>query len=394
MYIPAFDEVHVAGLRALVRAAAEDRPGVYRMIGADGSVIYVGKSKKVRTRLLSYFRGAYPADKSARIVRDAATIEWDYVPSEFGALLHELRLIKKLKPHYNVKLKHDDRHWVFVRLTRGAAPKLQVVRDGGRDEPGVWYGPYQGFDRVSDAVRELSDALGLRDCANDVKMRFADQQELFADELVQITPRTPRCIRHEIKKCLGPCVAACTHDDYAEKVALARAFLDGVDDAPLVAMRARMEASAEALDFERAALLRDKLRRLEGLRDQFDRLRYAVDALSFVYTVPGHDGEDRLYLVRRGRVRGELAVPRRTRDHVRVRERIAAVFDAPEPRGAAVPAHEVDELLLLSSWFRRFPEELERTTPAAAWPPSPMELGTPESVTSASGTAEPIAAVA
>jgi excinuclease ABC subunit C len=366
MFTPTFDEVHVAGLRALVRAAAEDRPGVYRMIGSDGDVIYVGKAKKLRTRLLSYFRGSYPTDKSARIVREAATIEWDHVPSEFGALLHELRLIKRLRPRFNVLLKHDAQHWVFIKLTRGPAPKLQVVRGGGRDEPGIWYGPYQGYDRVVDAVRELSDALGLRDCANDVKMRFADQRELFPDALVQIAPRAPRCIRHEIKKCLGPCVAGCTHDDYRERVTLARAFLDGVDDGPMDALRARMDACAEALDFERAALLRDKLRRLERLRDQFDRMRYAVDNLTFAYTVPGHGGEDRVYLVRRGRVRGELTLPRRGRDHAGLREQIADVFDAPERGGAAVPAHEVDELLLLSSWFRRFPDELARTQPPEA----------------------------
>src|SRR5438477_251550 len=126
MFAPTFDEVHVAGLRALVRVGAAERPGVYRMIGADGDVIYVGKSKRVRSRLLSYFRDSYPADKGARILREAALIEWDYVPSEFGALLHELRLIKRLRPRFNVALKHDAEHWVFVRVTRGAAPKLQV----------------------------------------------------------------------------------------------------------------------------------------------------------------------------------------------------------------------------------------------------------------------------
>jgi len=361
MFVPTFDEVHVAGLRALVKTSAEERPGVYRMLDADGGVIYVGKAKRLRTRLMSYFRGSYPADKGARIVREAALIEWEYLPSEFGALLHELRLIKRLRPRFNVTYKTDARHWVFIKLTRGPAPKLQVVRGGGRDEPGLWYGPYQGYDRVVDAVRELSDALGLRDCANDVRMRFADQRELFAEELVQIATRTPRCIRHEIKKCLGPCVAACTHDEYGERVAMARAFLDGADDGPLVALRARMEASAESLDFERAAMLRDKVRRLEGLRDQFDRLRYAIDTLSFTYTVPGHDGNDRVYVVRRGRVRDELAAPKTAREFFLLRERVAAAFDARDAAGAAVPAHEVDELLLLSSWFRRFPDELART---------------------------------
>ncbi len=216
-------------------------------------------------------------------------------------------------------------------------------------------------------MRELSDALGLRDCAQDVKMSFADQRELFADALVQLTRRAPRCIRHEVKKCLGPCVAACRHDEYGERVALARVVpRRRRRRTARLQMRARMEESAERLDFERAALLRDKLRRLEGLREQFDRMRYAVDTLTFVYTVPGHDGEERMYFVRRGRVRAECAVPRCARDQADVRQRLADVFAVSEPRGAAVPAHEVDELLLLSSWFRRFPDELARTRSADA----------------------------
>jgi excinuclease ABC subunit C len=367
-----FDEVHVAGLRALVRASAEDRPGVYRMLGADGDVVYVGKSKRVRTRLLSYFRCAFPGEKGGRILREAAMIEWEYTPSEFAALLLELRQIKRLRPRFNVKMKTDAQHWVFIKLTRGAAPKLQVVRGGGRDEPGIWDGPYQGFDRVTEAVRELSDALGLRDCAQDVKMRFADQRELFAEALVQITPRTPRCIRHEIRKCLGPCVAACTHTEYADRVHLARAFLDGVDDGPLDALRASMEQSAERLEFERAAYLRDKVYRLEGLRDQFDRMRYAVDTLTFAYTVPGEGGEDRVYLVCRGRVRGEVPAPRDDADRRALAARTAELFDLWDRGGSAVPAHEVDELLLLSSWFRRFPAELARTAaPDGAPVPAP-----------------------
>jgi excinuclease UvrABC nuclease subunit len=214
---------------------------------------------------------------------------------------------------------------------------------------------------VADAVRELNDALGLRDCAQHVPMHFADQQELFAQELYQIAPRTPRCIRHEIQKCLGPCIAACTADEYGDRVRLARGFLDGADDGPIEALRAQMEASASLLQFERAGVLRDKLRRLEGLRDQFARLRFAVETLSFAYTVPGHDGEDRVYLIRRGRVRAELPRPRRPREHDRLRELLTEIYAPVEREGTSIPTHEVEELLLLSSWFRRFPAELART---------------------------------
>jgi excinuclease ABC subunit C len=346
----------LAAMRADVRACCEDRPGVYRMTSPDGEIVYVGKSKRLRTRLLSYFRCAYPEEKGARIVREAARIDWEYTPSEFAALLLELRLIKRFRPRLNVAMKRDARHFSFIKVTRGPAPKLLVVRGAGDDGAPFYYGPFFGAQRVGEAVRELNDVLGLRDCSNDRRMVFGDQQELF-----QIAPRTPGCIRYEIKRCLGPCVAGCTADEYQERVALARAFLDGTDDGPLDHLRRQMLASSEALEFERAATLRDKLQRLEGLREQFIRFRFAVETLSFVYTVPGHDGDDRVYLIRRGRVRHECAAPRTPRERAALRRRREEVFGTVERDSAAIPTHEIDELLLLSSWFRRFPEELERT---------------------------------
>ena len=109
-------------LRDLVKAGTQDRPGTYRFLCADGSVLYVGKSKQLRTRLLSYFRAEWPHDKGARILWRAARIEWEYQPSEFAALLRELRLIKQLRPRYNWMMKRDARHYCFVKLTPGTAP--------------------------------------------------------------------------------------------------------------------------------------------------------------------------------------------------------------------------------------------------------------------------------
>jgi excinuclease ABC subunit C len=347
-------------MRDAVRTGASDRPGVYRMLSADGEIVYVGKSKRVRSRLLSYFRCAYPEDKGARILREADRIEWDYTPSEFAALLEELRLIKRYRPRFNVAMKRDARHFAFIKLTRGAAPKLLVVRGAGQDDAAIYYGPFQGALRVGEAVRELNDVLGLRDCALDRRMHFSDQRELF-----QIQPRTPGCIRYEVKKCLGPCVAGCSARDYTDRVSLARAFLDGTDDGPIRTLRHDMEAAAERLEFERAANLRDKLHRLESLKEQFIRFRFAVETLSFVYAVPGHEGDDRVYVIRRGRVRAESAAPRTIRERAQLRRTVAEVFDRTEHKGAQIPTHEIDELLLLSSWFRRFPGELARTTAPA-----------------------------
>jgi excinuclease ABC subunit C len=356
------EEARLARLRELVREGTTDRPGTYRMLSDVGEVVYVGKSKRLRTRLLSYFR-ADPEDKAARIVREASTIEWTYAPSEFAALLEELRCIKRLRPRFNVAMKRDARHYAFVRVTSGVAPRLTVVRgSGARERGGFYYGPFVGAGRLQDALRELGDALGLRDCSHDSRMRFADQPELLA-----LPPRTPGCIRFEIGKCLGPCIAAVTENAYRERVAQARAFLDGTDEAPMERLRLAMSEASAEMAYERAAVLRDKLQRLEALREQFTRLRFAVESLSFAYIVPGHDGEDRFYLIRRGVVRAEHPAPQTAADWETLRLTTERVFSTPS-RGSSttVPAHEVDELLLLTSWFTARPAELQSTVPCDA----------------------------
>src|SRR5690606_28404092 len=141
-----------AELRAQVRAACENRPGVYRMIGPGDNVLYVGKSIRVRSRLLSYFR-ADRGEKAAEIISHTHRIEWDYTPSEFAALLLEMRCIQRWRPPFNVEHKQD-RVFCFVKLTREEAPRLLVVR-------------------------EVRDLLELRDCASATRMRFADQLDLF-----------------------------------------------------------------------------------------------------------------------------------------------------------------------------------------------------------------------
>jgi excinuclease ABC subunit C len=343
-------------MRDHVRAHAADRPGIYRMIAAGGEVVYVGKSKKLRTRLMSYFRAAYPEEKGARIVREATSIEWEYVPSEFAALLAEMRAIKRFRPRLNVAMTRDARHFAFIKLTGGAAPKLLAVRGAGGDDRATYWGPFHGARRLQESLRELSDALGLRDCRLTQRVVYADQEELFG-----APARTPGCIRLEIGRCLGPCAGACTAAAYHEQVRQARAFLDGRDDGPLTALQRDMEASAERLEFERAASLRDKLGRLEELRAQFERLRFAVESLSFVYQVPGVEGDDRWYLIRRGRVRAEAPRPVTRADQRAFAALRRQVFGAAEAGNARVPTHEIDEVMLLSSWFRTHPAELDRT---------------------------------
>lgn len=350
------DEV-VDALRREVAERAQNRPGVYVMRSPNGEIIYVGKSKRLRSRLLSYFRGS--EHKGARIVREAASIDWLYLPSEFAALLEELRQIKRYRPRFNVAMKRDDRNYAFVKLTRTKAPRFAVVRNAGADERATYYGPFVGgVTRLREALRSLSDALGLRDCSHDGRMSYSDQRDFFV-----VPPRTPGCLRYEIGKCLGPCIGAVREDEYRDRVAQAREFLEG-DDARLMApMVAAMEDASAHLAFERAAVLRNQLQRLQSLHEQFSRLRFGVESLSFAYLVAGGSGEtDRVYLVRRGRVRAELPKPLAVHEWGAVQE-VAERLLTPDAGAHAVPGHEIDELLLLTSWFRTRPEELAATAP-------------------------------
>jgi len=355
----ATSRARLLALRATVEAAAESRPGVYRMLAEDGAVLYVGKSKRLRVRLLGYFRGA-PRKKETRILRETHRIEWEHSPSELAALLEELRLIKRLRPRFNVASKRDLRHFAFIRIGTGQVPKLTVHRGAGASGDGWYHGPFIGPDLVAKAVRELEDALGLRDCPDHVPMFYSDQPEL-----IPLGRRTPGCIRYEIAKCLGPCVGGCSAREYDERVQLARAFLAGSYREPTERLRRQMEEASRAQAYELAAMLRDKLRRLERLEDQFSHLRFALESLSFVYPVPGFGGDDRVYLIRRGTVRAERPAPRSTPERFELQRLIDQVFQPAEPAGGPVRLHEIDEILLLSSWFRRFPEELART-----WVPS------------------------
>jgi len=185
-------------LRRRVRALAENRPAVYRMIDPTGRVVYVGKAKRLRSRLLSYFRAKYPEDKGARILHAASDIQWDYVPSEFAALLGELRQIQRYRPVFNVRMNRKRRAG-FIKVSGGVAPKIYVGATAGSDEV-QHYGPFVGVGRLKETVKVLNDLLGLRDCAVNMPMVYPDQGDLFAT-----SERRAACLRYEIGTCAGPC---------------------------------------------------------------------------------------------------------------------------------------------------------------------------------------------
>lgn len=349
-------------LRDKVRAGASNRPGIYRMMAASGVVLYVGKSKRLRTRLMGYFR-AREQEKAWRIMREAEGLEWEYTPSEFASLLRELELIKKLRPPYNVRSKRDG-IYSFLKLSAGPAPKLAVVRRVN-DEPGSYFGPFRGGQRMGEAVKELNDALLLRDCSR-VPIQFADQADLFGEDL------TPHCPRYELRRCCAPCAGKCSESEYQGRVREARAFLVGEGDGPFRVLEGRMADAAERMEFEHAATLRRRLSRLEELRAEFLRLRETVEQLSFLYAVPGVEGEHRVYAVRSGAVREVYDAPKTAREKKALLEQARGHFTRAEPPAEIAIRKRADEMVLLSHWFRTHPLELAKTYPSERWSELPL----------------------
>jgi excinuclease ABC subunit C len=351
----------VADHRALlerVRRLAENRPGNYRMSDEGGRLLYVGKAKRLRTRLLTYFRASYPEDKAARLLQATHDIAWDYAPSEFAASLGELRLIRRHRPPWNVQYNRN-RRLAFVRVTAEPAPRVLVSASPG--EGGRSYGPFVSPSRVIEAVRVMADLLGLRDCGAKMPVVFAAQEDLFT------APVLAACPRHAFGTCAGPCAGLVSRNDYAARVETAAAFLEGRTIRPVDRAVAGMTHAADEEDFELALRWRERYEALEWLLAAVARARAARDLLTFVYRDPGTHGDDRAYLVRGGEVRAAFPWPGTPIEAEAFRAVVREELARPIRTDGPLPAERVDEILLVMSWFRQHPDALRRTMPLTEW---------------------------
>jgi excinuclease ABC subunit C len=206
-----------------------------------------------------------------------------------------------------------------------------------------------------DAVRRANDLFRLRDCAQSQEMVFADQGELFP------VLRTAGCLRYEIGTCLGPCAGACSRADYRAQVREAQNFLAGIDCPLLTQLEGEMTAAAVALQYERAAALRDKVESLRWLQEKLQRLQRAREQHSFIYPVQGIEGQDIWYLIHHGRVCAGLPLPHTPQEQRHAAAVIAAVYQERNAHQRLLAAEEVDGVLLVAGWFQRHHEERTRT---------------------------------
>ena len=231
-------------------ARVSEHPGVYRMLDADGTILYVGKARNLKKRLASYFRKRVDSPKTRALVARIADIEVTVTATETEALLLENSLIKRHRPRYNVLLR-DDKSYPYIYLSASQRfPRLAYHR-GPRRAPGRYFGPYPSGLAVRETLSLLQKLFPVRQC-----------EDTFFNN------RTRPCLQYQIKRCTAPCVDRIAPEAYAEDVEHAVMFLEGRSNAVIDELVARMERASAALDFEGAARYRDQIAQLRRLQER------------------------------------------------------------------------------------------------------------------------------
>ncbi|WP_371168599.1 excinuclease ABC subunit UvrC [Aliiroseovarius sp. 2305UL8-7] len=236
--VPTGHEVIQSYLKTL-----DNSPGVYRMLDAKGRVLYVGKARSLKKRVSNYAKPTGHTARIARMISQTASMMFLTTQTETEALLLEQNLIKQLKPHFNVLLR-DDKSFPNILVTGHDFPQIKKHR-GARKEKGSYYGPFASADAVNRTLNQLQKVFLLRNCTD-----------------ATFDARSRPCLQYQIKRCSGPCVGKIDAEGYATLVKDAEDFLSGRTTKMQEGLAADMQAASEAMEFEKAAVLRDRIRAL------------------------------------------------------------------------------------------------------------------------------------
>ena len=259
------------------------KPGVYRMFGEDDTVLYVGKAKSLKARVSSYTRIGGQTQRIAAMILATARMEFVVTETETEALLLEASLIKSLKPRFNILLR-DDKSFPYILIRRDHdAPQVLKYR-GSKQDRGDYFGPFASANAVTRTIDTLQKAFLLRTC----------------EDSVYSTRQRP-CMLHQIKRCSAPCVGLITPDEYSALADQAADFLRGKATDLQAGLAEDMETAAEAMEFERAASLRDRIRALAHVRAQQDINPDGIEEADiFSITMEGGLSSVQVFFIRAG----------------------------------------------------------------------------------------------
>ncbi|MBV8243963.1 MAG: excinuclease ABC subunit UvrC [Hyphomicrobiales bacterium] len=314
---------------------APSSPGVYRMIDAKGDVLYVGKAKNIRKRIIAYGRPTGYDPRIERMIAATAALEFVSTATETEALLLEANLIKRLRPRFNVLLR-DDKSFPHILITADHwAPQILKHR-GARSREGNYYGPFASVWAVNRTITALQRAFLLRSCSDGF-----------------FESRTRPCLLYQIKRCSGPCTREIDFAEYGELVREANAFLSGKSQAVKDELAVEMEKASAALDFERAAIYRDRLAALSAVQSHQGINPHGVEEADvFALHQAGGFSCVEVFFFRTGQNWGNRAYFPKADRSLSAGEVLGAFLaqfydDKPSPRAIFI-SHEIDERALLA----------------------------------------------
>ncbi|MDA7858909.1 GIY-YIG nuclease family protein [Mariniblastus sp.] len=322
-------------------------PGVYGWLDDRNQLCYVGKSKSLRKRLLSYFAKT-PADKkTARIRQHSQTLVWEPISNELLALLREQELIYRWRPEFNTQGQPTKRQPAFICLEGGLAPNAFFTRRV-TDKSEFSFGPIAGTGRLRSAVDTINQCFQLRDCADKIKFKFNNQLTLFEN------PQTAQCIRFELGTCPAPCAAQCSSHAYQSNVTEAREFILGNDLAILSRLDQEMQNAAGRQSFEKAAILRDHIKNLNWLNRRMSALRNAQKSFNGVLPIKARKKRAAWLILKGGQLIGSTIAPDSEERAIATIKRLteASLHEKPMPENLM----EMNLQLILIAWFRKHPK--------------------------------------
>ncbi|MBV7377348.1 excinuclease ABC subunit UvrC [Maritimibacter dapengensis] len=310
-------------------------PGVYRMLDGQGRVLYVGKAKSLKNRVSNYANRSGHSARIARMISQTASMMFLTTKTETEALLLEQNLIKQLKPHFNVLLR-DDKSFPNILVTKDHAyPQIRKHR-GAKKTKGAYYGPFASADAVNRTLNQLQKVFLLRNCSDSM-----------------FESRTRPCLLYQIKRCAGPCVGKVSEADYADLVKDAERFLSGRTTKVQSELAEEMQAASDAMEFERAAALRDRIAALTKVQSsQGINPRGVTEADVIALHMEGGQACVQVFFIRANQNWGNKDFYPKTgagADEAEVlRGFIGQFYDTKEPARTLLLSHDIEERDLMA----------------------------------------------